>query len=396
MNIKDVVNNNLCCCCGTCEGACPSNAIEFDFNGKTWEPYVDVFSCTNCGLCYDVCPAIRPKDDDGTILGKGIACFVAHSTNKQIRMNGSSGGVVTSILVYMLREKLIDGAIVLGASDDEPWHPEVKIAYTQKDIKSAAQSKYVLYPVNKIIKDVLKTDKTFAFVGIPCQVQGLKNAMEKNKLLKKRIKYIIGIFCGSNQQFLSTAYLVHKFSNKSYYDIETIKYRDGEHPGYLHITFSDGDDVRISKDKYGFVTRLFPNFRCHFCIDHTNELADISVGDAWGQGEEQSSYVIVRSKSMLSILDKAEIEKREIKPRDVAGGQYSMLYNKKVRAVARCSMEEDLFEKVFMFFDKILRKPWMIRFIFWMPLWFGRFVSWFMKQFNRIGIKQWRSSLLEM
>lgn len=51
--------NNTCIPCDSCRMICPENAIITD--GANFE--IDSWSCTNCGLCIEVCPvdAIKIK-----------------------------------------------------------------------------------------------------------------------------------------------------------------------------------------------------------------------------------------------------------------------------------------------------------------------------------------------
>ncbi|MBN1435588.1 MAG: 4Fe-4S binding protein [Sedimentisphaerales bacterium] len=52
--------SDACTCCGTCESACPVEAIS------PGEPtyVIDADKCTDCGACVDECPveAISPED----------------------------------------------------------------------------------------------------------------------------------------------------------------------------------------------------------------------------------------------------------------------------------------------------------------------------------------------
>jgi ech hydrogenase subunit F len=43
-----------CILCGVCKMRCPSQCIEVDKKGKSWE--VDPFACVYCGICVEACP----------------------------------------------------------------------------------------------------------------------------------------------------------------------------------------------------------------------------------------------------------------------------------------------------------------------------------------------------
>ncbi len=47
------VDTTSCNGCGECLQVCPSDAIDFDTNGKA---VIDQTKCTQCGNCLNVCP----------------------------------------------------------------------------------------------------------------------------------------------------------------------------------------------------------------------------------------------------------------------------------------------------------------------------------------------------
>ena len=47
------VDKTSCNGCGECIQVCPSDAIDFDTNGKA---VIDQTKCTQCGDCLNVCP----------------------------------------------------------------------------------------------------------------------------------------------------------------------------------------------------------------------------------------------------------------------------------------------------------------------------------------------------
>lgn len=47
------VDTQACNSCGNCITVCPSDAIEYDSNGKA---LIDLSKCTQCGKCVKACP----------------------------------------------------------------------------------------------------------------------------------------------------------------------------------------------------------------------------------------------------------------------------------------------------------------------------------------------------
>jgi hypothetical protein len=68
-------------------------------------------------------------------------------------------------------------------------------------------------------------------------------------------------------------------------EIEHVAYRGGGPVGKLSVTTSDGRTHSASRRvSFGYQVafdRHFNTPRCHLCVNHSNFLADIVVGDAW-------------------------------------------------------------------------------------------------------------------
>ena len=55
-----------------------------------------------------------PKAKSHPYLGHHKSLYIAYATNKETRRQGSSGGILTAILLWLLETNQIDGAVVLG------------------------------------------------------------------------------------------------------------------------------------------------------------------------------------------------------------------------------------------------------------------------------------------
>jgi coenzyme F420-reducing hydrogenase beta subunit len=73
-----------------------------------------------------------------------------------------------------------------------------------------------------------------------------------------------------------------KKSNVNLDNVKKIVYREGKWPGNLEFVSKHGKmGFPITEYLYYPLTLPFIEKRCLKCIDHTNEFADISIGDAW-------------------------------------------------------------------------------------------------------------------
>ena len=80
------------------------------------------------------------------VLGKYKQITLGRSTDKQIQKISQDGGIATALLCFALDEKIIDGAVVAGPSD-EMWKPMPTVALSSDEIMAAAGTKYTLSPI---------------------------------------------------------------------------------------------------------------------------------------------------------------------------------------------------------------------------------------------------------
>jgi coenzyme F420-reducing hydrogenase beta subunit/polysaccharide pyruvyl transferase WcaK-like protein len=322
-NISSVVLNNLCNSCGSCAGICPKGCISLDISrsGILLEPKVNELHCIHCGLCIKVCPGIGwdvndllPEEHQGSsvdYLGNVSNCYIGFSQNNEIRFNSASGGIVSELLIYLLENGYIDGAIVSRMIIGSPLETETFIATTKDQILSSAKSIYCPVPVGKILSEIMTKNGKYAFVGLPCHIAGLRKAQRKNKLLNERIIFTIGLFCSRTPNYQATNNLLNNIGVDKK-EISNIEYRGRGHPGKLRIALKNGSEIFVDHLDYRYWGYTFQyNFkplRCWLCHDHSAMLADISCGDNWiNTGFFQndklgSSIIIVRTLLMEEIL----------------------------------------------------------------------------------------------
>jgi len=324
-NIGEVVKAGLCTGCGTCAGVCPASAIGMQVSNGLFLPQIDLAKCTSCGLCLECCSGCsvdfeklnlwlfgkKPEDE---LLGNYLQCYVGHSNNDGIRFGSSSGGIATQLLILALENGIIDGAIVARMRKDRPLETEAFIARTSEEIISASKSKYCPVAPNEALERVLREKGKFAIVGLPCHIHGIRKAEDKISSLRDKMVLHIGLMCSHTVSFCGTEFLLGKLGVSSD-QVAEISYRGKGWPGRLHVKLKDGSDQSIPYvGKWRsywpiFSCSFFTPFRCFMCPDETNELADISLGDAWLAEFKRErigeSIIVTRTKSGQDIADLA-------------------------------------------------------------------------------------------
>jgi len=291
-----MVNSNLCTGCGTCAGICPNKALEMEMtHDSRYIPKIVSNKCQGCYLCTKVCPAsnenykelnqfIFNKIPDNKLTGNIINCYKGYSTNQMIRWNATSGGLITSLLLFLLKKQLIDGALLTRINEDNPLKAEPFIARTAHDILLAMGSKYVPVPLNQLLNKIIFEDGRFAVVGLSCHIQGIRRAELKISDLREKIAYHFGIVCSRTMSFHGVNYILNKIGI-SVSEIAELKYRGDGWPSGIKILLKDGRQKFLPNQgslwSEIFGAYFFVPFYCTLCHDDLNEYSDISFADAW-------------------------------------------------------------------------------------------------------------------
>lgn len=235
------------------------------------------------------------------MLGEYKQIYVGNSNDNLIRNNGSSGGVVTQLLVNAYRKKDIETALIVRMNADKPYKPELCLADNEDEIIKYSGSKYCYIHFRDYYDILLNTKKKIGLVATPCHVNSVRGLQKYGNF--DHVKLIIGLFCGYNMTISGTKYLIKK-SRMKLKDIQTIDYRGGDYPGGFRI--KSGYNIKqYPKHYYDFLNLMFVPNHCWKCKLYTNELADISVGDAWGY--QNKSLVIIRNSGFNRILHNIEL-----------------------------------------------------------------------------------------
>lgn len=273
---------------------CPTQCLLPAIPGHekiTW----DKDRCICCNICFKVCPgrevdyhqlnkwALPPgehryqHDDE---MGFFIANYIGHSKDVDIRRRASSGGMITTLLLYLLDKGEIEGAIVVGFKEGAPWLPETKLYRSREEIIASAQSKYTIFSHLSALRQIEREEGKFALVALPCHINGLKKMEPYRSRLKEKIAYIFGVFCGYNMVYEATEFVRKKFGIQKE-EIKELRYRDGLWPGGITFCLRDGSKKGLDIFHYHYLNAVFLPHRCRYCWDFFAQYADLSFGDSW-------------------------------------------------------------------------------------------------------------------
>jgi len=180
--LKKVMRSHLCNRCGTCVGLSEGRIVFTDRTGD-YRPVVqseipDALADTLWEACpgkhFDF-PRYRSVFYGQTpnfheFIGPFYQIGIGYAHNSETRLRAASGGIISAILIWLLQKNLIDGAVVLNMSEQEPWLTQAVIATTAEEILAAAQSKYIISSVNELLPEMQAFKGRLAYVGLPGQV----------------------------------------------------------------------------------------------------------------------------------------------------------------------------------------------------------------------------------
>jgi coenzyme F420 hydrogenase subunit beta len=350
------IDTQFCTGCGTCAGVCPHNALEMIIDTKKGKylPKLDASHCTQCGTCLSVCTRTTTdydllqqtffgKKSKNRWLGNVAHCYLGYSTDPVLRRDSSSGGALTSLLLYALDQGIIDGALVTRMKPDDPLQPESFIARTKEELLAASKSKYCPVSANVALNDILhaKDGEKFAVVGLPCHIQGIRKAEMENNALREKIVLHFGLFCSHTLTFFGTDFLLSKHGIRKE-EVKRIHYRGQGWPGVITIQLKDGSHLFLPMQStlWNVIGNsfFFTPTSCLMCTDLTSEFADISFGDPWlpsyrHQEHKGQSLLLTRTKQGEDVLQgaccKHYIETSSLSPNQVLQSQSKYLHFKK-------------------------------------------------------------------
>lgn len=277
-----ICERDKCTACGACMNICPKNAIYFNEDEKGFLYPVINDECVECGACQRVCPR-----NTGSLLSiDEPVVYAAFSKDKETRMSSSSGGLFTEIAKSILNQ---DGFVFASRMSDDCKTVIFDSCTSEQDLSQFQGSKYVQSSIGLIFQDVKKillNGKKVLFVGVPCQVDGLKKYLntEYDNL------FTIDIIChGVPSPKLWRDYC-DKLERENHSKINNVSFRYKK-PNWtrfsLKADFESGKSIINSKfnDPYliSFLKEISMRQSCYSCeYTSTRRTGDITLADFWG------------------------------------------------------------------------------------------------------------------
>lgn len=297
--MKLVCKENMCAGCTACVQVCGKDAIKITDGLVHYNAVIDESRCMDCGACRKVCPNNHPTD-----LKEPVAWYHGWAED-DIRCRSASGGAATALIANFLER---GGHVCSCVFENGAFN--FRIVSKPQDAHVFAGSKYVKSDPRNVFKDVRKlliTGERVLFVGLPCQVAGLKNYVNNHKNL-----YTIDLVChGSPSPVLLEMYLHElKLSLK---DIDQIAFRKKNKFGI----YINGKRLMPVTDAYtnAFLASIDYTENCYSCrFAASARCSDITLGDAWECSKEEKakgiSLILCQNEKGLELLKGAQLQLR--------------------------------------------------------------------------------------
>jgi coenzyme F420-reducing hydrogenase beta subunit len=344
---RRIMTAGLCIGCGSCVARSVDPAARMDFDGygqlkpaggKWLEIPATGFDriCPFAPTAADedaLASAVFPTADHShRDIGRFRSAYVGHAREHDFRSRGSSGGMVSWMAVELLRRGLVDGVAHVIASPDprkDGRFFRYAISKTTDEVRAGACSRYYPTELSTVLRAMRAKPGRYAVIGIPCFVKAIQLLRAEDEVMRERIVYTLGLFCGH----MKSARFIDSLAWQMDLDPDAViavdyRVKMPERPAHWYrarLTLADGSVHE--KDWWHLVdgdwgAGFFQNPACNFCDDVVAETADIAFGDAWlepyssdGRG---TNVVIVRNPELEDIVNGAARDGRlDLRPVDV-------------------------------------------------------------------------------
>ncbi len=286
----------LCVGCRACTNACEQEAITLQQDDEGFfRATVYSHLCEDCGKCATICPQLN------TSFGSKTALYTMRADPETLDVS-SSGGVFTLLAKWVIGR----GGCICGAVMGSDLKTKYVIAESMDEIQGMHGVKCTYSDmgfVYKAIRSVLNENKDVVFVGLPCQVQAVKNFIGNNNYHL----WTVDIACnGQPSPMIFEKYIEELSAEKT---ISSIEFRPKGGPSdTLSIQYEDGSSKQSARDPYlrAYDNSLIINQACSRCqFVKLPRTGNISIGDfAIGNADDSkgTNVVIVNDDKGTSLL----------------------------------------------------------------------------------------------
>ena len=321
--LSDIVDNGLCIGCGLCQSIAGKDKIEINMSpkGRLEPKEINKISPEIFKKIVNVCPGTivegLPKEEvpsnakDDLVWGYYLSLCYTWSTDKKIRFESSTGGLLNGLSIYLLESKKVKFIMHTAANPKKPMRSLPKFSYNKEELLSGeSRSRYGPAGTLERFHEALDLNEPFAFVGKPCDISAIRQLSKSDPRVNKQCKYLLTLVCGGFAEFTKAQDFIESFKVKEN-ELSIFRYRGFGNPGRMYIKTKDGREYdREYNSFWGEESTWRVPFRCKICPDAIGESADVAALDTWRGGspkgeDEGFNAAIVRTKKGLDLMNDA-------------------------------------------------------------------------------------------
>ncbi len=223
---------------------------------------------------------------DSVLWGPYVSMKTGYAVSDHVRQQGSSGGGITAVAIHLLKTGQVDAIIQTGADSAIPNANAAVVSTTVDEVVRAAGSRYAPSAPLAGLGPLLDGDRTYAFVGKPCDAAALRAMARTDPRIDAKIPWILSFFCAGVPSLRGSDRVIEALGSTPA-DTAAFRYRGNGWPGRATATAHDGTERSMTyHDSWGNILSRHLQHRCKVCADGTGNFADLVCADAWECDED--------------------------------------------------------------------------------------------------------------
>lgn len=313
--VQRVIRGELCSGCGICaslsNGAIAMQSVAPGYNNPVVvgnvTPDVEQAIAETCpGAVVEPWTGISAQVHP--YWGPTRSVMTGEASDDKVRFEGSSGGVISALLIHALRLGIVDRVLHISADPGEPTRNVVAISRSAAEVISCAGSRYTASSPLTEIGSALAEGGRMAFVGKPCDVSALRRLARIDSRVNEHVPLILSFFCGGIPSHNGVGRIL-KALNVEPAEVTAFRYRGRGWPGNCAAETRTGFAEMSYARSWGEFLSKEVQFRCKICPDAVGGVADIACADAW-YGDDGGYPIFDEAEGRSLIVARTEVGER--------------------------------------------------------------------------------------